>query len=149
MEMSHPIIQSIKKLFYTYRNGLLADTLKGYGDPHKTIFGLDLPQISNIAREYKPDMALAEALWKDQEVRESRLLAPYLFPIEEIDEEKALQIAGDVRTREEADILSFKLLKRLSGCNRMLESLRQLSEQDTPDSRAYNLVYTSLLPHLR
>lgn len=37
------MIAEIKKEFFTYRNGMLADTLRRYGMPHKVIFGLEVP----------------------------------------------------------------------------------------------------------
>lgn len=147
MEMSHPTIQSIKKQFFTYRNGILADMLKNYGDPHEMIFGLDVPQIALISKSLKPDSELAETLWSDREVRESRLLAPYLFPIETVDITKAMKLASDVRSREEADMLSFRLLKHLPDSTEILSKLKEESDQDTDFAQSYQMVYTSLLPH--
>ena len=43
-------LKDIKQQFFTYRNGMLADRLREAGDCHKVIFGLNLPQIVDIAR---------------------------------------------------------------------------------------------------
>lgn len=94
-----------------YRNGMIADTLRKAGLPYKIIFGLQLPQIAAIARALPNTVDLADELWADNEVRESRLLACYLYPLEQIDEDKATKLAESVRTPEEADILCFRLLR--------------------------------------
>ncbi len=106
-------LQDIKKNFYTFRNGIIADTLRKAGMPYKVIFGLQIPQIAAIARELQPSMELADTLWGDKEVRESRILATYLYPREEVTEEKALELLSAVITPEESDMLAFRLLKHL------------------------------------
>ncbi|MDE6443992.1 MAG: DNA alkylation repair protein [Muribaculaceae bacterium] len=107
------MLKDIKHQFLAYRNGIVADSLRKAGFPHKIIFGVQLPQIAEIARSHELSMELAEALWRDESVRESRLLASYLFPPEEVDIEKAVELAEEVNTAEEADILTFRLLRRL------------------------------------
>lgn len=97
----------------TYRNGIISDTLRKAGMPYSIIFGLQLPQLAAIAREYEPSLELAAELWNDENVRESRLLACYLFPVESITEENAITLAESLLTKEEADILCFRLLRRL------------------------------------
>ena len=121
-------MQEIKQLFFTYRNGAVADTLRRYGTPHKMIFGLDVPRIAEIARGLPPSTELADRLWKDSDVRESRLLATYLFPVAEVTEEKALTLASECRTQEEADMLAFRLLKRLPYAAALLERMKEMPE---------------------
>lgn len=133
-------MKEIKHLFFTYRNGMLADTLRSYGMPYKTIFGLEIPRIAEIARGLAPSAELADALWADREVRESRLLAAYLFPVETMTEVKAVALAADARTQEEADMLAFRLFKRLPFAARLLDRL----EADPATRRAAR----ALSPHL-
>ena len=118
-------MQEIKRQFFTYRNGMLADTLRSYGYPYKVIFGLELPRIADIARGLSPSAELAEQLWEDREVRESRLLATYLYPATEMTEERAEAMASDVRTQEEADMLAFRIFKRMDHAADLLERLRK------------------------
>ncbi|MDE7401818.1 MAG: DNA alkylation repair protein [Muribaculaceae bacterium] len=147
------MMQKIKKEFFAYRNGMLADTLRNHGDPHKVIFGLNVPQIASIARniiaelEDSPEQnstvnreSIARSLWTDREVRESRLLATYLFDPANTTIEQAVALAKDVRTTEEADMLAFRLFKRMKDADKLLSAL--LADPDT--ARAAN----SLLPHL-
>lgn len=120
-------LQSIKKDFFVFRNGIVADTLRKAGMPHKVIFGLQIPQIAAIAKALTPSSELAEALWNDSEVRESRILATYLFPVDEMSLEKAIWLLGSVRTQEESDMLAFRLLKRLHFASEILKE----AEKDT------------------
>ena len=114
-------LQSIKKEFFVFRNGIVADTLRKAGMPHKVIFGLQIPQIAAIAKDLTPSSELAEALWNDSEVRESRILATYLFPVDEMSLEKAIWLLGSVRTQEESDMLAFRLIKRLHFASEILK----------------------------
>lgn len=111
-------MKEIKQWFFTFRDGLTADVLRRGGVPHKTIFGLQLPQISELAKRYadlpaSECLELAERLWADDDVRESRLLACYLFPKELITPERAAVLESSVRDREELDLLRFRLLRYL------------------------------------
>ena len=123
-------ISQIKKQFFAFRNGIIADALrKQY--PYEVIFGLQVPQIAEIARSLNPSVELADALWDDAKVRESRILATYLFPVSEISMERALQLASEAKTVEEADMLAFRLLKRLTFAADLQEKMN--SRDDISD----------------
>ena len=109
---------AIRREFFALRNGMIADTLRKGGLEQKYIFGLQLPQIKAIAESFRPareeDAArLARALWSDRECREARLLACHLMPPRQMDKAEATEWAEGVATREEADILAFRLLRHL------------------------------------
>lgn len=139
-------LKEIKHLFFTYRNGALADTLRRYGDPHRHIFGLEIPRIADIARNFNPSMELASTLWTDRDVRESRILATYLFPLEEIEIDKALELCADLRNQEEADMLAFRLLKRLPYAKQLLESLN--SEKIGKADPGFSMAAAALNQHI-
>lgn len=104
-------MREIKQQFMAYRNGVIADTLRQAGWPHKVIFGLNLPQLTEIARSLpSPDIDLALKLWADREVRESRLLAPFLLP-RDLDADRLLELCADIRTREETDLMAFRHIR--------------------------------------
>lgn len=118
MMESHDIsaLSPIRRQFFALRNGLVADTLRKGGLPQKYIFGLLLPQIKEIAAGCRPadDRQAAEAareLWADRECREARLLACHLMPATEMSREEAMLWASGTVSREEADILAFRLLR--------------------------------------
>lgn len=115
-------IRQIKQQFFAFRNGILADALRKQNS-YEIIFGLQIPQIAEISRSLTPSLELAQALWNDSKVRESRLLATYLFPVDEVDPEKALLLSSQVNSVEEADMLAFRLLKRLPFATTLLETM--------------------------
>ena len=126
------IIAKIRGEFYALRNGMIADTLRKGGLEQKYIFGLQLPQIKAIAESYRPESeeeaaVIARTLWLDRNCREARLLACHMMPQSCMDREEAERWATDVATREEADILAFRLLRHLSCATEIADSLSACS----------------------
>lgn len=116
-------IREIKHAFMTYRNGVIADTLRKAGMPYSLIFGLQLPQLSSIARSVPHSVELADRLWADKNVRESRLLACWIYPTDSLPMGKAIELASETITREETDILCFRLLRNLPYAAELLTHL--------------------------
>lgn len=108
---SHEIAKQIRQEFFVYRNGLLADTLRNAGDTHKMIFGLNLSQITDIAKRFDANELVASELWNSNATRECRLIAPMLYPINKFDEETAYKWISEVENTEIADNLCHKLLR--------------------------------------
>lgn len=138
-------LRAIKQLFYTYRNGIVADTLRRAGHPCGVIFGLNVPQLSEIARSQEPDAELAAALWADTNVRESRLLATYLLPTAAYpaDVDAAVALALQVRTREEADMLAFRVLKHLPFAAQVADALESAGSGEPSDEGASLTTYAA------
>lgn len=118
--------KEVRKQMFAFRNGIIADTLRRAGLPHEVIFGLNLPQIKEIAtplleaeegasdcEQTAATHELALRLWADEKCREARLLACHLFDPARADEEFLLGIVGSLRSREEADVLRLRLLRKL------------------------------------
>lgn len=108
---SHEIARQIRQEFFVYRNGLLADTLRNAGDIHKMIFGLNLSQITDIAKRFDANENVATELWNSRNSRECRLIAPMIFPIEKLSKDTAIQWITDTENYEVADNLCHKLLR--------------------------------------
>lgn len=107
--------QEVRKEFFVFRNGLLADMLRKQAQlPHHVIFGLNIPQLREIAAKVGEDKALALELWADTDCREARLLAAMIHP----SDADALGWLNEVLTVEEADILCHRLLRRCPGAAR-------------------------------
>lgn len=104
--------QLIKRRFYAMRNGLLADQLRRAGSPYKIIFGLNVPQLKEIAAEFAGDAGLLEFLRGDVRCRESRLIAPMLADVSGLTAADAAAWLASAESLEEADILSHSLLRR-------------------------------------
>lgn len=120
---SHEITKQVRHNFFVYRNGMLADTLRNSGDTHRMIFGLNLPQIINIANNITPNEDVAKELWESVETRECRLIAPMLYPIEKFNEETALKWISNIENTEIADNLCHKLLRKTPYADRLCITL--------------------------
>ena len=116
-------MQQLKRRMFAMRNGVVADALRQAGCKRRIIFGLNLPQLTEIAAEFGPDSELAHSLMADTNVRESILLAPMLFERSEVAEDEALQLALAVEWPEEADILCNKLLRWLPSARNIAARL--------------------------
>lgn len=118
-----PGVSEIKKRLYAMRNGILADSLRKGGCPHRLIWGLNLPQLNEIASEIEPSEDLALQLWEDKSLRESVLLAPMVYPADALTFDKALQLCKGIVWHEDADILCFKLLRNADFAPALAQSL--------------------------
>lgn len=106
-------MQTVKRRFFAMRNGVIADVLRCAGSPFRIIFGLNLPQIVDIARQTGIDPDLGRALWANATTRESQLLAPMLMDASAFSEDEARSWVGAVNTVEVADVLCHRLLRHV------------------------------------
>lgn len=118
-------IQSLRHNFFAYRNGMLAEALKAAGNPHTMIFGLNIPQISAIARECTFTPEEIDRMWNEAHSREERLLSLYLMTpcASTIPKEKSMALISGIKGVEEADILSFRVLKYVPYAESIIEEL--------------------------
>lgn len=129
------IIKGIRKEFFAFRNGIVADRLRKAGDPHTMIMGCLLVDVTAIASrigeglEESTRAAVAQELWNDTHSRECRLAAPMLYPAPLMTAEEALQWCNDVESIEVADNLCHKLLRHIDGSDTLF---RQLIADDKP-----------------
>ncbi len=104
-------MQTVKRRLFAMRNGVIADVLRRSGSPFRIIFGVNLPQLVDIAAETGPSEELAIALWNNTTTRESLLLAPMLYPRENFGKDTARTWIAEVPAPEVADILCHRLLR--------------------------------------
>lgn len=116
-------MQTVKRRFFAMRNGIIADTLRKAGSPFKIIFGLNLPQIVEIAESCPKSAALATRLWNNSSTRESMLIAPMIFPRDEFSLSTALEWIETIPAAEVADILCHRLLRYLDFAPELAETL--------------------------
>lgn len=109
-------MQLVKRQFFAMRNGALAEQLRRAGAPYRIIFGLNLPQIAEIAAGTTQSADLAERLWANRTTRESLLIAPMLYPAGVMQPVTAMRWALTADTPEVADVLCHRLLRRLDYC---------------------------------
>lgn len=110
-------MQSIKRRMFAMRNGALADSLRKLGAPYRIIFGVNIPQLVEISRDFPANKVLAQRLWENVSTRESLLIAPMIYPSDAMTKEDAMRWIQQVPTAEVADILCHRLLRKLSFAN--------------------------------
>lgn len=139
-------IQSIKRSFFALRNGVIADTLRKAGSPYKIIFGLNLPQLTEIASREQKDAEIAGQLWQNTTTRESMMLAPMLYPAEQFTEEIARRWIESAVSTEAIDILCHRLLRFMPYA---FELVRQYIDSDADLERyaAIRLLWRFLGTH--
>jgi len=129
------IIKTIRKDFFAYRNGIVADKLRKAGDPHTTIMGCLLVDIMSIAQRTREAVdedslaTLAQELWNNTQSRECRLAAPMLYPAQHMSVQEARQWCSTIESVEVADNLCHKLLRHISDSGALF---RQLIASDAP-----------------
>ena len=145
-------LREIRREFFAYRNGIIADKLRHAGDPHSIIMGCLLVDVTAIARRSReaigndPEQlqALAQELWNDTNSRECRLAAPMLYPAPLMSAETALQWCHSVETIEIADNLCHKLLRNLPEADALFRGLIA-QDQAMVKYTGYRLLLTLLL----
>lgn len=105
------VTNDIKKELRASMNGILSARMREAGMPFKLIFGVELPRLQDIAREFPQDADLAQTLWSEN-IRETRLLAIMLMPPDAFTQEKANLWAESMLTAEEAQIMAMLLLPK-------------------------------------
>lgn len=138
-------MQRVKREFFTLRNGLLGDLLRRQGLNYKIIFGLNIPQLIEIAATTPHDAQLAQQLWENKTTRESLLLAPMIYPKEQFTLDNAKKWVSEVPTTEVADVLCHRLLRHLEYANELAQELAG-DENDLVRYTALRLMF-NLLPN--
>ncbi|MDE5567497.1 MAG: hypothetical protein K2J12_03550 [Muribaculaceae bacterium] len=128
-ETSFSDMQTVKRNFFAMRNGVIADTLRRSGSPFRIIFGLNLPQISEIALKSPHSREMAESLWANKTTRESMLIAPMLVKQEDFTIDDARRWIADIPAEEVADVLCLKLLKHLGYAASLADELAGSSDR--------------------
>lgn len=146
-------LREIRREFFAYRNGIVADKLRHAGDPHSIIMGCLLADVMTITRNTRDALsdtaqlqALAQELWNDTNSRECRLAAPMLYPAQLMTAATALDWCHSVETTEVADNLCHKLLRHLPEADGLV---RKLIAQDEPLAKytGYRLLLNLLLSY--
>lgn len=147
-ETSFNEMQTVKRRFFAMRNGVISDTLRRAGSPFRIIFGLNLPQLADIAGDTPHNRELAERLWSNTTTRESMLLAPMLIDAETFGIEDARRWINEIPCDEVADVMCIKLLRRTHYAQ-LLAS--ELAESDRAMSRytGVRLMFNLVSQHTR
>ncbi|NDV82751.1 DNA alkylation repair protein [Bacteroides sp. 51] len=111
MELSEKL-KDIRTQLRLGMNGVVSQSMREKGLVYKLNFGVELPRIKVIAANYEKDHALAQALWKE-DIREFKILAAMLQPIESFYHEIADIWVEDIRNIEIAELTAMNLFQYL------------------------------------
>lgn len=112
MENISETIRQIKQELRLAMNGVASTFMRENGVNYKLNFGVELPRLREIATRFPADHALAQALWKEN-IRECKILAGLLQPIEPFLPEIADIWVEDMRQPEIAQLTVMNLFARL------------------------------------
>lgn len=104
-------IKAIKKELRANMNGVASTYMRESGLSYHVNWGIELPRLHNIASEFEPNLLLAQKLWQE-DVRESKILATLLCPVEELDEQLADLWVEQIANTEIAQIASLNLFSK-------------------------------------
>lgn len=93
-------------------NGPLAQSLREKGLAYRVIFGVEWPRLMEFAQQIGHDHQLAQDLWKE-DIRECRLLAPLVQPVETFYPDIADIWVDSMRYPEEAQYTVLSLMQHL------------------------------------
>lgn len=121
----------IKKELRANMNGIASQVMRQAGMDYHIIWGIEIPRLRIIATEFTPDRRLGQTLWNEN-VRESRLLGIMLTPPDQFLPEVADIWASQLRTSEEATMLSMELVRKQKWASDI--AFRWIATQEYPQS---------------
>ena len=105
-------LKDIKTQLRLSMNGAVSQSMREKGLVYKLNFGVELPRIKGIAAGYEKDHSLAQSLWKE-DIRECKILAGLLQPVESFLPEIADIWVEDIRNIEIAELTCMNLFQHL------------------------------------
>lgn len=105
-------IREIKQQLRSLMNGAASASMREKGLNYKVNFGVELPRLKQLAAAYEKNHQLAGELWKE-DIRESKILAALLQPVESFYPEIADIWVDDIRTMEIAELTVMNLFQHL------------------------------------
>ncbi len=109
---THETIKEIKVQFRLFMNGAASQSMREKGLDYKLNFGIELPRLKEISLRYEKNHSLAGELWKEN-IRECKILATLLQPVETFLPEIADIWVEDIRHQEIAELACMNLFQHL------------------------------------
>ncbi len=111
-DLLHEQLKAIKTQLRLSMNGAASQSMREKGLLYKINFGVELPRLKQIAAAFPQEHHLAQALWKE-EIRECKILATMLQPVDSFLPEIADIWVERIQTQEIAEIASMNLFQHL------------------------------------
>jgi|SRR5690554_486527 3-methyladenine DNA glycosylase AlkD len=113
------IIKKIRTDLRLSMNGAVSASMRDKGISYKMNFGVGIPRIKQISEKYKQDKDLADTLWSE-DVRELKILATLLYPVEQFSKEMALRWISEINDQELREQLCKNLLQKLTFADELV-----------------------------
>lgn len=106
------IARKIRQSFRLLMSGPTSQSMREKGMEYHINWGIALPHLQEMAHEYEKDFHVALELWKDN-VRESKLMALMLMPVESFTPDIATVWTESLQTQEIAEMAAMLLFQHL------------------------------------
>lgn len=103
-------------------NGVTSASMREKRVHYSVNFGVPIPEIRQIAATHEPNAELADALW-EEDIREFKILATLLQPVDTFTNEQAEQWVGRIPYMEIAEQCSKNLFSKLPKADDLAISL--------------------------
>lgn len=115
MTVQESVLEIKRKLRLTM-NGIASADMRKAGMGYKLNFGVGLPALKEIAKEFDKSPELAAALWKE-DVRECRILAALIYPQDLFMSDMADLWVEQIEYPDLAEACSMYLFSRMQGAS--------------------------------
>ena len=105
-------LQNIRKRLRLAMNGTISASMREKGNVYKLNFGVPIPELRLIAKEYEPNAELAEMMWQE-DTRELKILATLLYPHDSMEESTVTRWITEIPYPEISEQMAFNLLRYL------------------------------------
>lgn len=109
-------VLEIKRMLRLSMNGEASKSMRDSGIGYRLNFGVELPRLKEIAKQFECDSALASALWKE-DVRECRMLGALLYPQDEFLPDLADEWVGQIEYPDLAEVCSMYVFCRMKDAS--------------------------------
>lgn len=134
------IVRQIKRSFRLYMNGNTSRSMREKGLEYKINWGVSQVDLRTMAYQYDKNAEVAQLLWKEN-IRECKILATYLMPIEKMTIEEAMEWGNGITTTELAEVSVFNLFCLLPYANDL--AVKWLKQDEIHRICAYHLLCRS------
>jgi len=121
-------VRQIKQSFRLFMNGSASQSMLKKGLKYKINWGIQLPQLREMAAAYGKNHDLAVALWHEP-IRECKIMATMIMPFEDVTSDLAERWMNDIDTTELSEVAAFYLFRHAAVAQSL--SLEWLSRGNT------------------
>ncbi|MCM1079311.1 MAG: DNA alkylation repair protein [Bacteroidales bacterium] len=125
---SHAIAREIRSRFRSLMDGVVSENMRNIGAQYHVNWGVSLLHLKDLAKDYAPDLHVSLELWQDN-VRESKIVALLLMPVEEFTPDIAGMWADDIKSQEIAEMAAMLLFSKVPYAPEMAYKL--IAQEDS------------------